>query len=112
MSRIRRFPVDDVDLEQLLQVALLGGGQRIVEHHHVDVARPGEVGQLGGLALADEEGGVERVALDQFGVDRIGSGRVDQQGQFGERSLGFVDARRRRRQPPPAALAGAVPGDR
>ena len=57
----QRDAVDDVDLEQLLQVALLGGRQLVVEDDDVDVERLGQLAQLLGLALADVGGGVGRV---------------------------------------------------
>ena len=49
----QRDAVDDVAFEQLLQVALLGRGELVVEDHDVDVERLGELAQLLGLALAD-----------------------------------------------------------
>ena len=33
------FSIDDVALEDLLEVALLGGSQGVVEHNHIDVQR-------------------------------------------------------------------------
>ena len=43
------LPVDDVDLEQLLQVSLLGRRQGVVENHCIDVLGSGEVGELARL---------------------------------------------------------------
>jgi hypothetical protein len=84
--------VDHVHLERLLEVALLRRCQLVVEDHDVDVVCPGQVGQLGGLALADVERRVERAALDEFGIDRLRPRGIHQQGQLVERSLGFGEA--------------------
>ena len=66
----QRDAVDDVDLEQLLEVALLRGRELVVEDHDVDVERVREVAQLFGLALADVGRRIGRAAPLQHRVDR------------------------------------------
>src|SRR5581483_4681174 len=84
--------VDDVDLEQLLQVALLRRRQLLVEDHDVDVEHLDELPQLLGLALADERGGVGRLPPLDGQLDRVGAGGVGQQGQLRQRGLRLVEA--------------------
>ena len=83
----QRDAVDDVDLEQLLEVALLRGRELVVEHDEVDVERLGELLQLLGLARADVGGGVGRVAPLQHELDGVGAGGVDEQRELVERRL-------------------------
>jgi hypothetical protein len=82
-----RLPVDDVDLEPLLEVALLGGAQLVVEHHHVGIERPQRLGQLVGLPRADQVGRIQAVSAYELGGDRIGAGRVGEEGELLERTL-------------------------
>ena len=90
----QRDAVDDVDLEQLLEVALLRGRELVVEHDEVDVERLGELLQLLRLARTDVGGGVGRVASLQHELDRIGARGVDEQRELVERRLrGFGVAR-------------------
>src|SRR5262249_21366544 len=58
----QRDAVDDVDAEELLEVALLCGRELVVEHDEVDVERDRELLELLGLARTDVGGGVGRVA--------------------------------------------------
>ena len=58
----QRDAVDDVDREQLLEVALLRGRELVVEDDDVDVERVADLAQLLGLALADVRRGVGRRA--------------------------------------------------
>src|SRR5581483_10506172 len=88
----QRHPVDDVDLEQLLQVALLRRRQLLVEDHDVDVEHLDQLPQLLGLALADERGRVGRLPPLERQLDRVGAGGVGQQRQLRQRRLGLVEA--------------------
>ena len=79
-----RGAVDGGAAEQLLEVALLGRAELLVEDHGVGVDRTDRLGQLVHLAPPDEGGRVGSVApLDDPG-DHVGPGRVDQQGQLVE----------------------------
>ena len=90
----QRDAVDDVDLEQLLEVALLRGRELVVEDHEVDVERVGELLQLLGLARTDVGRGVGRVAPLQHELDRLGAGGVGEARQLLERRFGGFDVAR------------------
>ena len=79
MSRIERDAIDDVDREQLLEVALLRGRELVVEDDDVDVERLRDRLELLGLALADVGRGVGGAPALQLGVDRLGAGGVGEQ---------------------------------
>ena len=83
----QRDAVDHVDVEELLEVALLRGRELVVEHDEVDVERVGELLQLRGLARADVGGGIGRVAPLQHELDRLGAGGVDEERELVERRL-------------------------
>ncbi len=85
----QRLPVHHVHLEQLLQVALLGRGELVVEHHHIDVEGAGQLHQLLRLAPADEGGGVGGGTAHQLGVHGVGAGGVGEQCQLLQRALGI-----------------------
>ena len=108
----QRDAVDDVDLEQLLEVALLRGRELVVEHDEVDVERLGELLQLLRLARADVGGGVGRVAPLQHELDRIGARGVDEERELVERRLARLRRRACRCPCPRAARAGAGRRDR
>ncbi len=85
-----RGAVDRGAAEQLLEVPLLGGGERAVEHHGVGVDGEAQLVQLGHLALAEERRGVRRVlALHEPGGDVSARG-VDEQGELVEPGLDLV----------------------
>ncbi len=76
--------------EELLQVALLGGAQLVVEHHGVAVERHRQVLELVGLALAQVGGGVGGHAPLDDPTHHVGAGGVHQQGQLVEVELGLL----------------------
>ena len=82
-----RDAIDDVDREQLLEIALLGGRQLVVEDDDVDVERFRDGPQLLRLALADVGGGVGRAPALQLRVHRFRARGVGEQGELLERHL-------------------------
>src|SRR5262249_28281830 len=66
----QRGPVDDVDTEDLLEVALLCGRELVVEHDEVDVERVADLLQFLRLALADVRRRIGRGAPLQHAVSR------------------------------------------
>ncbi len=82
------FPVDHVDPQHLLEVALLAGCELVIEHRHIDVEGLDEAGQFLRFPLPDQHGGVELDPALELDLDRIGAGRVDQQRQLLEAGLG------------------------
>ncbi len=57
--------------EFLLQVALLGRGQLVVEDDHVDVERLGFGNEVGELAFPDQGGCVEAIPFQQNRLHRL-----------------------------------------
>ncbi len=108
----QRDAVDDVDREQILEVALLGGRQLVVEDHDVDVERLADRLQLLGLALADVGRRVGRAPALQLGVDGLGAGRVGEQRQLGRATLRLLRRCRCRTSCRSAARAGGPDRDR
>ncbi len=102
-----RHPVDHVDVERLLQVALLGGDQLVVEHHHVDVQGSDLGGDLGRLPRADQPRRVGMVAAHQHALNRVRSGGV---GRAGPARPGCARPRRGRRRPAPPRPGRRVGG--
>ena len=93
-----RGAVDGRAAEDLLEVALLGRAELVVEDDGVAVDRLRRVAQLLGLALADVGGRVGRLAALHDAVDHVGAGRVDQR----------PPARRGRPRCPPRWPGGSV----
>ena len=89
----QRDPIDDVDREHLLEIALLRGRELVVEDHDVDVEALRDGLQLFGLALADVGRGVGSAAALQLGVHGLGARGVGEQRELVERRLGFFDRR-------------------
>ena len=84
----QRSAVDDVDVELLVEVALLSWRKLVVEDHDVDVQCGDIACDLRRFALADVHGGVWRISFDEHRVDRLRAGRVCeafelQQARFG-----------------------------
>ena len=77
-----RLPINHVAFEQGLQIALLGGGERVVENHYVDVLTLGEVRQVGSLTLTDQQSGIGCGPAKHSLVRRQRSGGVGEKGQF------------------------------
>ena len=67
--------VDDLDLEQLLERALLGGRQLVVGDEHVEAGLALGGDELLGLALADIPVRVDVAAVLPFGADDVGARR-------------------------------------
>jgi hypothetical protein len=83
----QRGAVDHVDLEQLLEVALLRGAELVVEHDEIDVEGVADHLQLLRLAGADVGGGIGPVATLQHQLDGIGTRGVGERGELLERRL-------------------------
>ena len=76
--------IDDGEFGEFFPVALLGGGQGLVEHDHVAALGLGEVDQFFGLAAAEEGGGGGDAELNQFGADDREFEIFDQLGELGQ----------------------------
>ena len=87
----QRNAVDDVAAELLLQVALLCRRQLVVEDHDIGVECVGERAQLVDLSRSDVSGGIGARPALQHGLHRIRARGVGEQGQLGERRLGFFN---------------------
>ena len=72
-----RGPVDGRAPEDLLQVALLGRGERVLEDHGVGVDGEAQLAQLCDLARAEERRGVGRVAALDDPRGDVGARGVD-----------------------------------
>ena len=81
-------PVDHLDLEELLERALLGGRQLVVGDQDVEPGLALGRDEILRLALADIPVGVDVAAVLPFGADHVGTGRGGQAGELGERILG------------------------
>ena len=82
-------PVDDLDLDLVLEVPLLGRVEGVVEDDEVGRSLARLAGDVGDLALADEPAGVEaRPDLEDLPGD-LGPGRRGQAGQLGHGFLGL-----------------------
>ena len=92
--------VDDLDVEQLLERALLGRRQLVVGDEHVEAGLALGRDELLGLALADVPVRVDVAAVLPLGADDLGARGRRQVGQLGERVLGR-----------PAVVAAGVDGD-
>ena len=92
--------VDDLDVEQLLERALLGGRQLVVGDEHVEAGLALGRDELLRLALADVPVRVDMAAVLPLGADDLGARGRRQVGQLGERVLGR-----------PAVVAAGVDGD-
>jgi len=80
--------VDNVDLEELGEVALLGRCQLVVEDHDVDVFGGYELCQLGRFAATYVISGVWRFTSYQLCIDRIRPRRIRQQGELVQGTVG------------------------
>ena len=89
-------PVDDLDLEQLLEGPLLAGRQLVVGDEDVEAGLALGGDELLGLALADVPVRVDVAAVLPLGADDLGAGGRGQAGQLGERILGGPAGVRRR----------------
>ena len=79
--------IGDRDPQMALQVALLGGGKRLVEEHRLRVVAEHQGLDLVGLAAADEERRVGRLAAADDAIDNRVAGRLGQLGQLVERAI-------------------------
>ena len=92
--------IDDLDVEQLLEGALLRGRELVVGDQDVEAGLALGGGQLLGLALADVPVRIDMPAVLPLGPDHVGAGGRRQVGELGERIL--------RR---PAGIVAGVDGD-
>jgi hypothetical protein len=92
--------VDDLDVEQLLERALLGGRQLVVGDEQVEPGLALRGGEVLRLALADVPVRVDVAAVLPLGADHVRPGRRGQVRQLGQRI-----GRR------PAVVAAGVDGD-
>ena len=80
--------VDDLDVEELLEGALLRGRQLVVGDQDVEAGLALGRGELLGLALADVPVGVDVAAVLPLGADDLGAGGGGQVGELGQRVVG------------------------
>jgi hypothetical protein len=82
--------VDDVEVEDLFQIARLRRRQRVVEDHEVGAVVAAKRPQLVDLALADERAHVRFAALLHEVRDGLGTGRARQQLELGQMLVGAL----------------------
>ena len=92
--------IDDLDLEQPLEGALLGRRQLVIGDEDVEPGLALGRREFLGLALADVPVRVDVAAVLPLGTDHLGAGRGGEVGELGERVLGG-----------PAILGARVDGD-
>ena len=92
--------VDDLDLEQLLERALLGRRQLVVGDQDIEAGLALGRRELLGLALADVPVRVDMAAVLPFGAHDVTARGRRERGEFGERVLGG-----------PAVVGAGVDGD-
>ncbi len=80
-------PVDDLDLDHVLQVDQLARGELTVADHGVGAAGGDDVAQVLGLAGTDVGGRVGLVTALDHAVQHLGAGRLGQGGELGHRVL-------------------------
>ena len=85
-----RGAVDGRSAEQLLEVALLGRAELVVEHDGVGVDGLAQLLQLGDLAAAEVGGGVGGLTALLDPGHGVGAGGVDQEGQLVEVTGGVL----------------------
>ena len=85
----QRDPVDNVSTEALLEIALLGRRELVVEDDEVDVEGVRGPAQLVGLAGPDVGRRVGTVPALQHGADRLRARGVGEAAQLFERILGL-----------------------
>ena len=81
--------VDHLGADHFSQVAGLGRGQVLVEHHQDGPVLPHPIRHLGRLAAADQVGRVEDAALLDHHSDHGAAGGPGQAGEFLEMLLDF-----------------------
>src|SRR5690606_6781352 len=90
-----RGPVDDLDLDDVLERTALGRCELAVDHDGVRAAGRDDVGELGGLARAEVGARVRlRAALDDA-VEHLGPGRLGERRELAQRDLGLLGRRGR-----------------
>ena len=80
--------VDDAHVDDLFQVALLGGGEVMIEQKKIGRDRSCGPGNFFQFTFADERGGVGFVSVLQEVADDLSPGAVRQGAKFFERFFG------------------------
>ena len=88
--------VDDLDADDVLQGAALGGGELAVDDDRVGSGGGHDVGQLVSLAAAQVGGGIGVVAPLDEGVQDLAAGGLGQSGQLAQRGSGVLGVMRLR----------------
>ena len=86
----QRGPVDDLDLDLVLEVPQLARRQLAVADHRVGSAGPDDLAETLDLAAADVGRGVGAVAALVERVEHLGARRLGEQGELGHRVLGVL----------------------
>ena len=87
----QRGPVDDLDLEPVLEVPQLAGRELAVADHGVGAGGLHDLAHAVDLAAADVRRGVGLLPALVDRVEDLGAGRLGEQGELGHRVLGVLD---------------------
>ncbi len=90
----QRGPVDDLDLDDVLQTASLRRRELGVADDRVGACRGDDLAELGRLAGAEEGRGVRVVPALQHRVEHLGTGGLGQRSELLQRHLGLGGAGR------------------
>ena len=87
----QRGPVDDLDLEPVLEVAQLAGRELAVADHGVGAGRLHDLADAVDLAATDVRRGVGRLPALVDRLEHLGAGGLGEQRELGHRVLGVLD---------------------
>src|SRR4029079_8495401 len=105
-------PVDDPELEVLLEIPVLRGREVVVEEEEVRLVLVPERANLLDLALAQERGGAHGAAALEHLAEDLRPGRLGEEAQLGQRVAVMIPARRGATGQDRAFLPAPPRGDR